>query len=147
MTEQAQWLFARVTLAQYLKQVQKGKVTERHIYSVNDVLFGYNGALNWANLDILDEEYYRNFLILSDVKDGKTTLMLEPNSTYYFMSWKNVYNEETEEFSIDYNTEEFTTGTTGKKTLQVPDIENAQYKVAKAETYYTLSPEDVLGND
>ena len=145
MTEQ-RWLFAKVSLPQYLNQVQKNKVTDQHIYSVNGVLFGYEGAINRAKLDILDEEYYRNFLILSDVKDGKATLMLEPNSTYYFMSWKNVYNEETEEFSIDYNTEEFTTGTTGKKTLQVPDIENAQYKVAKAETYYTLSPEDVLDN-
>ena len=146
MTEQAQWLFARVSLSQYLKQVQKGKVTERHVYSVNNVLFGYNGAVNWANLDVLDEQYYRNFLILSDVKDGKITLNLEPDTKYYFMSWKNIYDEEMEEYSTDYKVEEFTTGSTGKKTLQVPDIENAQYKVAKAETYYTLSPEDILNN-
>lgn len=135
------WQFARCSLSQYQKQVDKGKVQPDNIYEVEGVLFGYEGALNWADLDIMPAPYWRNFLPKQAIVDGKATLKLEPSTTYYLMCWKLVMDEN--EDGDSYSVIHFTTGTTGKKTLK--DLEpDCLYKLSKEETYYTQAPEDIL---
>lgn len=133
------WQFARCSLNQYQKQVDKGKVQPDNIYEVEGVLFGYEGALNWADLDIMPAPYWRNFLPKQAIVDGKATLKLEPSTTYYLMCWKPVMDENEDGYSVAH----FTTGTTGKKTLKDLDPD-CLYKLAKEETYYTQAPEDLL---
>lgn len=129
----------------YRKQLDKGKIADNTILVVDGVCLNIE-PWNWVELDespILPEPYWRNLLPTQAIKDGKAVLQLEPDTKYYLMSWNPSYNEETGEYDDGYHVEHFTTGTTGKKTIKNLE-DGVMYKLAKAETYWTQAPEDLM---